>query len=301
MKGGYSCGRDCGSLVAQYRSGCGMADMVFKAEALVPLWVEETGISALDKKAKRPVLIEMESLGKVMRGRMLQLTASGATIMPNDPILIWNSIYVKVSFRFGDVVYALTGMSMLSEPDFSFRFEFDAVTRKSFIILGKNLGEAGLLDAADVEMIFAAKEAEAQKAEANAEAPPKKNKIHARLVRHEKPPGGRERRVHHRYDIDVGAKLAVVNSDSNLECTVLELSLGGCRVLTDTPNNIEIDTRVEVQFVSCGYPLRMPAKIQVKSGVNILGLRFLAMSSRIQERLQSLIWEVAENEKEIGL
>jgi c-di-GMP-binding flagellar brake protein YcgR len=99
----------------------------------------------------------------------------------------------------------------------------------------------------------------------------------------------------------VGAKLAVVNSDSNLECTVLELSLGGCRVLTDTPNNIEIDTRVEVQFVSCGYPLRMPAKIQVKSGVNILGLRFLAMSSRIQERLQSLIWEVAENEKEIGL
>jgi hypothetical protein len=278
-----------------------MAETVFKAEALVPIWVEKSGIAELDRKPQRPVLIEMESLGKVMRGQMLQLTASGAKIMPNDPILIWNSIHVKVSFRFGDVVYALTGMSMLSEPDFSFRFQFDAVTRKSFMILGKNLGEAGLLDAADVEMILAAKEAEAQKTEANPEAQAKKSKVHARLVRHEKPPGGRERRVHHRYDIDVGAKLAIVNSDSNFECTVLELSLGGCRVFTEAPNNIEIDTRAEVQFVSCGYPLRMPAKVQVKSGANILGLKFLEMSARIRERLQSLIWEVAENEKGNGL
>lgn len=280
--------------------GCCMADTVFKAEALVPLWIEKSGIEVLDKKAHRPVLIEMESLGKVMRGQMLHLTSSGASIMPDDTFLIWNSVHVKVSFRFGDVVYALTGMTMLSEPDFRFRFEFDAVTRKSFIILGKNLGEAGLLDAADIEQIFAAKEAESQKSESKPESQAKKSKIHARLVRHEAPPGGRERRVHHRYDIDVGAKLAIINSDSNFECTVLELSLGGCRVFTEAPNNIETDTQVEVQFVSCGYPLRMPAKIQVKSGTNILGLKFLQMSNRIRERLQSLIWEVAEKEKGSG-
>jgi c-di-GMP-binding flagellar brake protein YcgR len=41
----------------------------------------------------------------------------------------------------------------------------------------------------------------------------------------------------------------------------------------------------------------MPVRIQVKHGDNILGLKFLTMSSRIKERLQSLIWEVAENKK----
>lgn len=271
-----------------------MADAVFKAEALVPIWTEKSGISALDKIAWCPVLIDVEALGKVMRGQMLQLTASGASVLPDDPFLIWKSLQVKVSFRFKDVVYALTGMSLVSEKDLNFRFEFDNVTRKSLMILCKTLGEAGLLDAANIEQIFAAKEVEARNAEADAAAPRKEGKLHARLVRHEKPPGGRERRIHHRHNLDVNAKLAIVNSDSNFECSVLELSLGGCRVLTEAPNGLELNTQVEVQFVSCGYPLRMPAKIQVKSGTNILGLKFLEMSSRIKDRLHSLIEEVAE-------
>lgn len=279
-----------------FQNRCGMEETVFKAEALVPIWVEKSGISALDKIARRPVLIHLDSLGKVMRGQMLHLTASGANVLPDDPFLLWKSVYVKVSFRFSDVVYALTGMTNASEADLSFRFEFDEVTRKSFLILGKDLGEAGLLDAADVAQIFAAKDAQARNAEADAASKAKKTKATMRLVRHEKPPGGRERRVHHRYDLDVNAKLAIINSDSNFECTVLELSLGGCRVYTADPNNIETDMPVEVQFVECGYPLRMPAKIQVKQGDHILGLKFLGMSSRIKERLHSLIGEVAERE-----
>jgi hypothetical protein len=273
-----------------------MSETVFKPEALVPIWVENTGISALEKMAQRPVLIELDSLGKTMRGQMMQLTMSGAVVLPNEQFLIWNSLHVKVSFRFNDVVYNLTGLTFMSEKDLRFRFEFDNVTRKSFIILSKNLGEAGLLDAADVEQILAAKSADKQASEADS-ASLKKSRLHARLVRHEPPPGGKERRIHHRYDIEANAKLAVVNSDCNLECTVLELSLGGCRVHTELPSTIELGTQVEVQFVSCGYPLRMPAKIQGKHGDHILGLKYLEMSTRIRERLKSLIWEVAEDER----
>ncbi|MGD0832448.1 MAG: PilZ domain-containing protein [Terracidiphilus sp.] len=277
-----------------------MADVLFKPEALVPIWVEGSGISALDKMAQRPVLVDVESLGRVMRGQMLQVTTLGATILPDDPFLLWKSVHVKVSFRFRDIVYAFSGMTIVSETRHSFRFEFDGVTRHSLMIMSKNLGDAGLLDAADMEQMLAeeaANAAAAQAAEANAVVPVKKDKISVRLIRHEKPPGGRERRIHHRHDIDVEAKLAIVNSDSNLECSVLELSLGGCRVYTEIPNNIEKGTQVEVQFVECGFPLRMPATIQVKSGVHILGLKYLQMSSRMKERLSSLIWEVAEKEK----
>ena len=73
--------------------------------------------------------------------------------------------------------------------------------------------------------------------------------------------------------------------------------MGGCRVHTELPSTIELGTQVEVQFVSCGYPLRMPAKIQSKHGDHILGLKYLEMSTRIRERLKSLIWEVAEDER----
>jgi hypothetical protein len=250
--------------------------------------------------AQRPVLIEVESVGKVIRGQMLRLTMTGATVVPDDPFLIWMSVPVKVSFRYGDVVYALTGMSMASEADLSFSFKFDSVTRKSLMILSKNLGEAGLLDAEDVQQMFAAKVAEEAQTEGKPESAAVKCKISARLVRHEKPPGGRERRVHHRYDIEVDAKLAIINSDSNLNCSVLEMSLGGCRLYTEDPNSIKLDTPVEVQFVECGYPLRLPASIQVKVGDHILGLRFLEMSGRMKERLNNLIWEIAERESEKG-
>jgi len=277
-----------------------MEDIVFKTEALIPIWVRNSGISALDKMAERPVLIGVKSLGKVMHGQMLQMTMSGATILPDDSFLIWKSVHVKVSFRFADIVYHLSGMTMLSEPDLSFRFEFDGVTRKSVVILGKKLGDAGLLDAADAEQMYAAKDALANEPEDGSAAKAKKGPLTARLVRHEQPPGGRERRVDHRYDIDANAKLAVINSSFNLECLVLELSLGGCRVYTGSPNNVEHDTQVEVQFVERGYPLRLPARIQVKSGPHILGLRFSEMSERMKERLKNLICEVAEREKGIS-
>jgi hypothetical protein len=273
-----------------------MADNVFKPEALVPIWYGNTGISALDKFAQRPVLVEVESLGNAMYGQILELTMSEANVLPDSLFLIWKSIHVKVSFRYGDVVYALTGITTVSEADRSFRFKFDSVTRKSLMILGKNLGDAGLLDSADVEQILATKDAEATAAEVDSASVGNKRSHTARLVRHEKPPGGRERRVHHRYDIDVDAKLAIVNTDYNLGCKVMELSLGGCRVYTDLPNNIEMERHLEVQFIECGFPLRMPAKVQVKNGGHILGLRFLELSSRMRERLKSLIWEIAEKE-----
>ncbi|MGA2887829.1 MAG: PilZ domain-containing protein [Terracidiphilus sp.] len=274
-----------------------MADSVFKAEALVPIWVEKSGISVLDKLAQRPVLIEVEKLGKVMRGQMLQLTMSGATVLPDDSFLLLKSVHAKVSFRYSDVVYVLSGMTVESEADLRFSFKFDSVTRKSFAIMGKNLGEAGLLDAADVKQMYASRDTGAPDPEANSASPATQTKIVARLVRHEKPPGGRERRVHHRHDMDVGAKLAIVNSDSILNSSVMELSFGGCRVYTDLPNNIQLETLVEVQFVECGLPLRLAAKVQVKNGAHVLGLMYLNMSSRMRERLNHLIREIGEKER----
>ena len=263
---------------------------MFTAEALVPLWAEKTGILALDSMAARPVLIEVS--GKVMRGDMLQLTMARARVMPLDPFLLWSSVHVKIRFMCSTVTYNLTGMTISSHADNSFSFEFDSVTRKYMLIEGKRLGVATPPGKSAHESTPAV-----EKPEMKTDTPPKKASVSALIVRHDGPPGGRERRVHHRYDIDAAAKLSVVNSDRTIVCTVLELSLSGCRVHTDIANGVSRGTQVEVQFVDCGLPLRIAANVQVKTGEHLVGLKFQNMSTRMKERLNNLIWEVAEQEK----
>jgi hypothetical protein len=270
---------------------------MFTAGPLTPLWVENTGISALDKMTARPVLIGVETLGKLMHGQVLELTASQARVLPDDPFLLWKSVLIKIRFRWADVEYNLSGMTIESHEDNSFTFEFDCVTRKYLAVLGKQLEDAGLMNSGAARSKPVSKLSE----ELDHGDPPIKHEINTRaaslLVRHEKPPGGKERRVHHRYDLDAEAKLAIVNSDRILDCIVLELSLGGCRVYSETPISLDLGAWVEVQFIECGLPLRLAAKIQVKSGEKIAGLMFHSMSIRMQERLNNLIWEIAEKER----
>jgi hypothetical protein len=270
---------------------------MFTAEALVPLWAEKTGISALDSMAARPVLIEIAD--KTMRGEMLQLTIARARVMPFDPILLWSSVHVKIRFMCAGVTYQLTGMTISSHEDNSFSFEFDCVTRKYMSLHGKRLADAGLMEKSASGKVPAFDEPVdcSKKPEKDLDSPPKKASISAVLVRHDGPPGGRERRVHHRYEIDAEAKLSVVNSDRTIACTVLELSLSGCRVHSENTNGIARNTQVEVQFVNCGLPLRIAANVQVKTGEHLIGLKFLNMSSRMKDRLNNLIWEVAEQGK----
>jgi hypothetical protein len=254
-----------------------MADSEYKAEAPVPIWTEISGISALDRMVQRPVLVEAEVLGKAMRGQVLQMNMSGANVLPDESVLFWKNVPVKISFRYADIVYVLSGMTLASKVGLSFRLEFDSVTQKRFVILGKNLGDAGLLDVADAELMYAAKEMQADAPEAQE----------------------CKQRIHHRYDIVVGSKLAIINSDCVLDSKILDLSLGGCRLYTNAPNNIQLGTLVEVQFVECGLPLRLAAKVQVKHGEHILGLMYLNISCRLKEWLDRLICEIAERSEDL--
>ena len=269
---------------------------MFTAEALVPLWAEKTGISDLDQMAARPVLIVVS--GKILRGEMLQLTMARARVMPLDPFLLWSSVHVKIRFMCGNVTYNLTGMTISSHADNSFSFDFDSVTRKYMTIEGKRLGDAGLMDKPTQQkaVLTIGSEDPVDTPEKKPDKSAQNATMSALVVRHEEPPGGRERRVHRRYDIDAEAKLSVVNSNRTIVCTVLELSLSGCRVHSEIPHGIDRGAMVEVQFVDCGLPLRIAANVQVKTGEHLIGLKFQNMSVRMKERLNNLIWEVAEQE-----
>lgn len=128
-----------------------MDDLLSKPQVLVPLWIERTGNGLLDWTSARPVLIEVEMLHATMRGEMLQLCTTWARVLPSDPFFLWQDTRVSVHFRFRDTLYALSGLTGVSDADDSFRFEFDSVSRQRLQVLSRLLQDAGLLRSSELQ------------------------------------------------------------------------------------------------------------------------------------------------------
>jgi hypothetical protein len=123
---------------------------------------------------------------------------------------------------------------------------------------------------------------------------PKRTKAEQRNVRHEPPPGGMERRIQPRHELEAACTLTILDKGYVWKCSLLEISLSGCRLFSDTPFNISANTRVEVDFVGKGNPFRLAADVIVKDDEHLIGLHFVAMSSRCKDRLAELTSELAE-------
>jgi hypothetical protein len=259
-------------------------------ESLIPLWTDTDGPAALDKLARRPVLMEVEALDATFRGEMIHLSPATARVLPDEPILLRPNLRVRAIFQFSGVEYTLVGVTMVNDHDESIIFEFDWVTRRQMVELSAHLKDAGLLQAAELAAQLTPEDPESPAPGAK----PRPTKAELRRVRREKPPGGIERRVHYRHEMEAMATLSVVDMGIAIRCLLLEISLSGCRLFMDSPTQIQEDTQVEVDFVGLGYPLRIAANVKVKTDHHVLGLRFHTMSARTSDRLARLLNELRE-------
>jgi hypothetical protein len=246
---------------------------MFIAEALVPIWTDNDPF-AEPGKAVRPVLVVVETLGTTLRGQMLNLTESDARVLPNEPFLMCSNVRVTTRFRSNDVVYSLSGLTLACDTDGSFGVVFDQITRQRMTAIHGG-----------------AKEDE-QATAPRPEAPRKRSKADQRRVLHSGPPGGIERRVHKRHELEVAATLVVVDMGQIYKCTLLEVSLSGCRLFNENPIHLAQNTQVEVEFCGRGYPLRLGGEVRVKSDEHVIGLEFSKASMRTRERLGELISEL---------
>jgi hypothetical protein len=248
-------------------------------EVLIPLWTKRGQSAGFEWRDERPVLVAVEALGTVIRGQMIQLSATSALIMPDDPCLLCNKVRSNVRFRSDDIVYFLSGKAISSDCDESIILDFDDVTRKDMAML-RSLGVI-------------------QNSASHTPAPPpparvKRGKCEQRRVLHIPPPDGQERRIQTRHELETAATLVVLERGLVMKCTLLEVSLSGCRLFSDPPFSLPPDARVEVEFTGLGQPFRLAAEIKVKKEEHLLGLAFLPMSCRCQQRLQELTGELAE-------
>jgi hypothetical protein len=246
---------------------------MFITEALVPIWTEATGGPDGTVQDSRPTLIIVETLGATLRGQLMDLSESRARVQTNDPFLMCSNVRVTLRFRFNDVVYNLSGLSVANESDSSFFVLFDEVTRLKIV----SFTWGPVADKAPSEP--------ATKEE-------KRSKADQRIVRREPPPGGIERRVHARHVLESTATLIALEQAKIFKCLVLEVSMSGCRLFNENPLMLAEDTLVEVEFTGRGYPFRLAGKIKTKTDEHLVGLEFQSASSRTLSRLQELIGEL---------
>jgi c-di-GMP-binding flagellar brake protein YcgR len=105
-----------------------------------------------------------------------------------------------------------------------------------------------------------------------------------------------ERRVHARYEVDGDAVLQILSSGTRIACSVLDLSQGGCKLRTRKRFQSGLKIRVELTFKICGIALRFAGVTEWAEGQNLVGIRFVDLTSRRNEMLADVVSEVeAEN------
>jgi c-di-GMP-binding flagellar brake protein YcgR len=104
----------------------------------------------------------------------------------------------------------------------------------------------------------------------------------------------RERRAQIRHKVDDSAMIFLINAGAALHGRIVDLSLGGCRIRTDSRFLVGIYTRVETEFHIDGLPFRLAGVIQAIHDPRQVGIRFLDMSERKSKQLEQLIDELLE-------
>jgi hypothetical protein len=103
------------------------------------------------------------------------------------------------------------------------------------------------------------------------------------------------RRTARRMGVDTRANLLLVKAGIVMPSHILDLSIGGCRLRTETRFNVGIYVRVETEFYLRGLPFRLAGVSQVVVDKNTVGIRFLDLSERKRDQLIELIAEIEED------
>jgi hypothetical protein len=101
-----------------------------------------------------------------------------------------------------------------------------------------------------------------------------------------------ERRADPRQPVEEPAAIVILEQGVGFRCSVLDLSLSGCRLRTGLRFPGSAWERVEVSFKLRGISLRFMGVIQWIDGRQKLGIRFTNMTPRRRTELAEVLAEV---------
>ncbi|MGB7986212.1 MAG: PilZ domain-containing protein [Terracidiphilus sp.] len=107
-----------------------------------------------------------------------------------------------------------------------------------------------------------------------------------------------ERRADPRYAVEGPAAIVILEQGVGFRCSVLDLSLSGCRLHTSLRFPGSAWDLVEVSFKLRGISLRFNGQIQWIDGRQKVGIRFANLTARRRAELAEVLAEVKAYSKE---
>ena len=100
------------------------------------------------------------------------------------------------------------------------------------------------------------------------------------------------RRAEPRLGVDGSVVLHLIDLAAQIHGRIVDISLGGCHIRTDTRFPVGIFRRVEIEFRLEGIPFRLGGVTQAVYDRFNVGVRFLDLSERKREQLLQLIEDI---------
>lgn len=105
-----------------------------------------------------------------------------------------------------------------------------------------------------------------------------------------------DRRQEIREAVDTSAVLHLIDLAVRMDCHILDISPGGCRIHTTQLFHLGIFRRIEIDFRLEGLPFSLAGVTQAIYDKRTIGIRFLGMSERKREQLLQLMDEIRRDQ-----
>ncbi|WP_420238787.1 PilZ domain-containing protein [Telmatobacter bradus] len=250
-----------------------------------------------DTDASARVLLVLQS--SEMVGRIENLSLGGCCLETMAKCAPGPGSIVEITFTINRLSLRLGGTVQWSDGwrQMGVRFAHMSARRKDdlkMLICELQAAEAEVADKAQAAARAKAAAREEAEAAAAALAAQVADAEESSDLQNATAPDSRDRRTQKRHEINNKAIIYPVRSGGQIECLILDLSLGGCRLRTLEKSPFNIYTRIEVGFQAEGLPFRISGVVQNTKELQLVGIRFLDVGERSRERLQVLMRELEE-------
>jgi c-di-GMP-binding flagellar brake protein YcgR len=247
------------------------------------------------------VLLLMDR-GSSMQCKVLDFSLGGCRLRTREPFFPGIGVCAEVTFNVLGIGLRFRGVTQWTDGQSLVGIRFVDLSSRRKEVLSEVLSEvaAEYAEKQPEEVRIGTEPAREEPAqpeeEKQAEAPARVQPVTSPFLM----PGKRERRSQARQEVNDTAAVFLINGGAVLHGRIVDLSLGGCRIWTESRFLVGIYTRVEAEFRIAGQPFRLGGVIQATHDRQQVGIRFLDMSDRKREQVEQLIQELQEMRRSGG-
>ena len=244
--------------------------------------------------------------GLPLQGRILDLSQEGCRLSTRERFTAGAKMQVEMAFSVNGVAFRIRGLVQWTDSEHLMGIRFLELTPRRREQLAEVISDLDAAAAAEKQRqvkLKAEKEAERlAREQALAKVHPSAQPFEAGLTLDELSlpplePIDQQRSVHLTRELSSTAAIFLIKTGSRLTGRLRDLSLNGCRILTDEKLPVGIYTLVEPEFTFDGGLTRLSGVVQAIHDGHDVEIRFLELTERKRKQVELLIGEIEQFEQ----